>query len=58
VLISATGDLRHPADAVPDLIAIVDTAEGQKTMRLDALARGYRWKNAPGSKAFALPRTE
>jgi WD40 repeat protein len=58
VLISAAGDLRHPADAVPELIAIVDTPAGQKTLRLDELARDHRWKNAPGSKAFVVPRTE
>jgi WD40 repeat protein len=58
VLVTATGDLRHPADAVPDLIAIVDAPEGQTTLRLDALARQHRWKNASGSKVFALPRTE
>jgi WD40 repeat protein len=57
VLITPSGQLRHPADAVPDLIAIVDTPEGQKTLGLDELARRHRWRNASRSGMFSLPST-
>lgn len=56
VLIAANGELRHPAAVEPELIALVETADGQKTIPLAEFSRKYQ--RTPGGKKLALPRSE
>ena len=56
VAIGVHGDMRHPPDAPPALVAIVVTQDGQRTMSLDAFAERHGWK--PGGKDIKLPTKE
>jgi len=50
--ISTAGDLKFDPDSKPDLIAIVETDDGQKTIPIDELQK-YGWKN--NTKIMKLP---
>jgi WD40 repeat protein len=56
VAIGPTGEIRHAADARPGLVAIVETADGQRTLTLDEFAERHGWK--PGGKDIKLPLKE
>jgi hypothetical protein len=56
VAIGPTGEIRHAADARPGLVAIVETADGQRTLTLDEFAGRHGWK--PGGKDIKLPLKE
>lgn len=53
VAVSTVGDVKHDPETTPPLIAIVETAAGQRTISLEELAKAHRWKN--NGKVLKLP---
>lgn len=56
VAIDPTGEIRHPPDAQPELVAIIEGGNGQRTMSLEEFATRHGWK--PGGKDIKLPVKE
>jgi WD40 repeat protein len=53
VTILTNGDLKFDPESAPNLIAIVETETGQKTVSLEELKKDYGWKN--NGKMLKLP---
>jgi len=53
VAISTGGDVKFDAAEKPNLIAILETTQGQKTVSLEELAKKYGWKN--NARVMKLP---
>ena len=53
VAVSTGADVKFDPDVPPDLIAIVETDDGQRTIPLDELKQAYGWKN--NAKMLKLP---
>jgi WD40 repeat protein len=54
VAFSANGDVAFDPDTKPDILAVVETAEGQANLSLDEFERRFRWKN--NGRSLKLPR--